>query len=386
MPNVPATLICPFCSSHQTENIPDNACMPFYKCKNCGKVIRAKKGDCCVFCSYSNTVCPLKQSGHKPKLWFVGFVILGFIALLVFFSRNVNQPPLETMFLNSGLYTNTFIHSIPLELVLDGGPRKDGIPALNHPKFTTLAAALSEFPEQGFGILVQIGSTVRYYPFSILTYHEIVNDTIEGQPVLITFCPLCGSAIVFDSRVDSETLGFGVSGKLYESNLLMYDKTSESLWSQILGEAVVGDKTGKKLTVLLSQMLTFAEVAQKYPQAEVLSKETGFSRNYDISPYGDYDENDEIYFPISVQDQRFHPKELMYIVNTNEHSVAFKLNDLMQLKKAEAIAGSDILIAESEDSEIVVRNSKNERLPGYYAMWFSWSIHHQKDGIVWQSP
>ncbi len=292
---------------------------------------------------------------------------------------------LSQAFKTQGMMTNTAIASIPLKKILDGGPGKDGIPAIDTPKFIPVNKAVKHLSDQTQGILVTFKNTTRFYPYTILVWHEVVNDVIEGKPLVVTFCPLCGSAIVFEAEVKGETLQFGVSGKLYESNLLMYDKKTESLWSQILGEAVVGDMTGTKLALYTSNVLTFGEAKKLHPGLEVLSDETGYRRDYSFYPYGDYDTNDEIYFPISIRDTRLPAKEIMYIVNVDDKSVAFLLRDLNERKIASVKVNGKNVIAEVKNSKIEVRREESPNvLPGYYAMWFSWAIHHQKDGVLWK--
>ena len=155
----------------------------------------------------------------------------------------------EQAFIRDGLKTNSAIRSIDLKLVLGGGPGKDGIPSIDSPTFTNIANADSTITDETLGLYVKAGGVEKFYPYNVLVWHEIVNDVVGGTPLVVTFCPLCGSAIVFDATYDGEAHDFGVSGKLYDSNLLMYDRDTESLWSQIIGEAVVGDETGKKLTI-----------------------------------------------------------------------------------------------------------------------------------------
>ncbi len=286
-------------------------------------------------------------------------------------------------FKGEGFKTNTSIASIPFDKILNGGPGKDSIPAINSPKFVSIASASSFIEDDFFGMTVTVGKTTIFYPYNIMVWHEIVNHTIEGKALVVTFCPLCGSAMVFDATVDGKVLKFGVSGKLYESNLLMYDTETESLWSQIIGKAVVGEKTGTKLTIHDSQISTFQEFKEMYPKGQVLSKDTGFTRNYSFYPYGDYDTNEKIYFPISINDTRLPAKEIMYIVTVGEISVAFKFNGLKPGVKAIVDVGGQKITAEKKDGEIEVRGNTGEVFPGYHAMWFSWAIHHQKDGVVW---
>ena len=299
-------------------------------------------------------------------------------------SLAVNPPAKahDSIFQSSGLKTNTAITSIPLDLVLDGGPGKDGIPALTNPKFTSLSDAAKFLKDDISGIKVTFGNTTRFYPYTILVWHEVVNDVIGGRHLVITFCPLCGSAIVFDATVGGSPEQFGVSGKLYDSNLLMYDKTTESLWSQIIGKAVVGDKTGSTLEIYPSQVITFSELKKNYPDAKVLSTDTGYTRDYNFYPYGDYNTNEKILFPVSVQDKRFPAKEIMYAVNFNNHSIAFKLSDLKKVGIAEVVVGNQKITAEEANGEITTKDSAGNVIPGYYAMWFAWAAQHQKDGVV----
>jgi hypothetical protein len=254
-----------------------------------------------------------------------------------------------------GLKTNLFKRSIDLRLVFDGGPGKDGIPAISNPQFV--------------------------YPNNILVWHEIVNDSMAGKEYAVTFCPLCGSAVVFNRKVGGETLSFGVSGKLFESNLLMYDDKTESLWSQSMGEAVVGDFTGTKLGLVKMQMLTFKDVQTKFPGAQVLSENTGYRRDYARYPYEDYEKTEALYFPVRVQDKRHFAKEMMYVFEVKGKSVAFPVKDLGDNTVTKTIKGETVS-AERNGNAIDVA-IENRSVPGYYEMWFSWVTHHKKTGIVW---
>ncbi len=284
---------------------------------------------------------------------------------------------------SSVLQTDMTKHSIPLDQILDGGPGKDGIPALTNPKFTSTNDVDSTIADSVDGILVSVGSETKFYPYNVLVWHEIVNDVVGGTPLVVTFCPLCGSAIVFVAQVDGKPEQFGVSGKLYNSNLLMYDKTTESLWSQIQGEAVVGEKTGTKLALYPSQVISFKTLREKYPQAQVLSTDTGYRRDYSQYPYGNYGENNSLYFPISVTDTRLPAKEIMHVVNYGEHSIAFKVKDLKPGVVASVDVAGTKVTARIDDGEIKVMTSGGKELPSYTTMWFAWAIYHQEKGIVW---
>jgi hypothetical protein len=278
-----------------------------------------------------------------------------------------------------GLKTNLFKRSIDLTLVYDGGPGKDGIPAITQPQVVSIDEALLKPGE--WGVFVSVKGKHRFYPYNILVWHEIVNDSMEGKSYAVTFCPLCGSAIVFDREVDGEILSFGVSGKLYESNLLMYDDKTESLWSQAMGEAVVGDMTGTKLALVKMLMLTFAEVRNKFPDAQILSVKTGYQRDYGRNPYEGYDRTEALYFPISVQDKKFFAKEMMYVFEVEGKSVTFPVRDLGEKEITKTIKGKSV--SARRDGNAINVSVDGQTVAGYYEMWFSWVTHHKRTGIVW---
>jgi hypothetical protein len=186
--------------------------------------------------------------------------------------------------------TNWTRHTIRYDEILSGGPPRDGIPSIDEPKFVGLDAAADWLTPNEPVIAVEINGLARAYPLQILTWHEIVNDTLSDVPILITFCPLCNSAIVFDRRLDGAVYEFGTSGLLRFSDLIMYDRTSESLWQQFTGEGIVGDLAGKRLTLLPSAIISFADFQQIYPDGQILSRETGYNRDYGRNPYVGYDD------------------------------------------------------------------------------------------------
>jgi hypothetical protein len=179
--------------------------------------------------------------------------------------------------------------SIEYDELLSGGPPRDGIPSIDEPTFITPEDAAEWLADNEPVIALEIEGDARAYPLQILTWHEIVNDTIEEVPVLVTFCPLCNSAITFDRRLGGEVYEFGTSGLLRNSDLVMYDRTTESLWQQLTGEAIVGNLVGQRLTFLPSSLVSFADFRESYPEGIVLSRDTGFSRDYGRNPYAGYD-------------------------------------------------------------------------------------------------
>jgi len=290
-------------------------------------------------------------------------------------------------FLRDGLKTNTENKSISLSDVLDWGPGKDWIPAINNPKFLNIEWAKSDLTflnNDSNGIVVQVWDTAKFYPYAILVWHEIVNDTIGDEKISVTFCPLCGSAIVYNRVLNGEEHFFGVSGKLYQSNLLMYDDKTESLWSQSLGEALVWDYLGQELEYIRSNLMTFSEFQENYPLWEVLSDDTGYFRSYGRIPYGSYDENDTLFFPVKNQDLRFHKKELFYIVNNKElwESVAFLFKDLREQGKWKIKIWESTYKATFKDGVVeVIRDWEIQKW--YHEMWFSWITHNKESKSVW---
>jgi len=180
-------------------------------------------------------------------------------------------------------------HSVPYGEIISGGPPPDGIPPIDDPQYESVDSAAEWLVAESPVVSVVIDDTARAYPLAIMTYHEIVNTEQADMPVSVTFCPLCNSALVFDRNVDGDVLDFGVSGNLRNSDLIMFDRQTESWWQQFTGEGIVGQYTGTNLDVLPSQIIGFGQFAEEFPDAEVLSRDTGASRNYGTNPYAGYD-------------------------------------------------------------------------------------------------
>jgi hypothetical protein len=282
------------------------------------------------------------------------------------------------------LKTDFSKHSVPIDSIHDGGPSKNGIPAIDFPEFLTVEQAKRFLTDVDYGILLQGKTETKFYPFNILSWHEIVNDEIGGIPVAVTFCPLCGTGIVYERIVKGDTLQFGVSGKLYESNLLMFDHKNESLWLQALGEAIAGTYTGEKLKLVNSSMVSYEDVHNHFSNALVLSPKTGFDRNYTQNPYGDYMSSDELYFPVSKTDARFSPKEMMYVVPAGKTAVAFHWKTLGKTGIANINTPAGHLSVKVENN-VPVATLNNETVPGYFSFWFSWYAVYGDKGIVWGS-
>ena len=194
-----------------------------------------------------------------------------------------------------GFSTDFSRSTIDFSEVIAGGPPKDGIPAIDSPNFVSTAAAAGWIAEREPVLLIRrrhrttANEEVKIYPLQILMWHEIVNDTIAGESVVVTYCPLCNTGVAFLSTVDGEPLSFGVSGLLRYSNMIMYDRKTESWWQQATGEAVAGLHTGKRLEMVPALTVSFGQAKASFPGAKVLSRVTGHIRPYGTNPYEGYD-------------------------------------------------------------------------------------------------
>ena len=206
--------------------------------------------------------------------------------------------------------------TVELSEIESGGPPKDGIPAIDRPRFAAIPMARAWLKRREPVIVLRLGTKARAYPIQILMFHEIVNDTFDGVPVAVTFCPLCNASLVFDRRVGGAALDFGTTGRLRLSDLVMYDRQSESWWQQFTGKGIVGRHAGTELKRLPSEIVAFEDFAAAYPAGEVLSRSTGYLRPYGKNPYAGYDRIDQSPFLLSsTADKRLPPMERVLSVS-----------------------------------------------------------------------
>ncbi len=227
-------------------------------------------------------------------------------------------------FSKAGWKTDFSMHGVPLSEISSGGPSRDGIPPLDHPSSVTPAAAQAWLKGREPVIALEINGDDRAYPLEILIWHEIVNDQVGSVPVTVTFCPLCHTAIAFDRRVAGQVLDFGTSGNLRKSDLVMWDRQTESWWQQATGTAIVGSLTGTVLSVSPASIVSFDAFRQAHPDGKVLSRDTGFSRPYGENPYPGYDDaNSRPFLFDGTPDGRLPLKELVVTVSLNGEQVAY---------------------------------------------------------------
>ncbi|MGI9534046.1 MAG: DUF3179 domain-containing protein [Thermodesulfobacteriota bacterium] len=261
---------------------------------------------------------------------------------------------------------------IPKNEILSGGPPKDGIPAILQPKFITADKA-NWLKDNDFVAGISIKGEKRAYPVRILVWHELVNDNVGNVPILITYCPLCGSIIAFSRSPDKKELTFGVSGLLYQSDVLFYDHQTGSLWSQLEMKAISGKYVNTDLEVIPYIFSTWKEWKENNPETLVLSKDTGHIRDYDRDPYTSYYSSKNIMFPVNNKSERFHPKERVLVVISGDSSKAYPFKALSKRKIInDSIGDEKITIKSNGNNYFDVRNNNGELKKYLIAYWFAW--------------
>jgi len=278
----------------------------------------------------------------------------------------------------SGQYNGFIIGPAPLipeAEIHRGGPPKDGIPAIDKPQFIPARDASDLSPgDRVIGLIASDGP--KAYPVRILNWHELVND----GDIIVSYCPLCGTGMAFQVP----TADFGVSGLLYNSDMLLYDRKTESLWSQILGQAISGERKGEKLHMLAVENTSWQHWQETHPDTLVLSNKTGYSRNYSNSPYGQYDTSKALYFPVSQKSKRYHPKEKVIGIELN----VFKAYPFIELDKSavnvlkDKVAGQAIEIHFNRQHRSgYIRLASGKTLATLTSYWFAWYAFHPETQV-----
>ena len=268
---------------------------------------------------------------------------------------------------------------IPREKIHHGGPARDGIPSIDKPRFISVnKASYLNAQDRILGLVYD--DVIHAYPIKILNYHEIVNDHINGQAIVISYCPLCGSGMAFKPAFASDDNSFGVSGLLYNSDMLLYDRKTESLWSQIMGTAISGRLKGTKLETVQLVDTSWENWIKQHPQTKVLSNRTGYFRNYDKHPYGDYNINAALYFPINNTNARYHPKERVIGITIKDKHKVYPFSELAKQGKAifnDKFAGQTLQIHyDGKSQSAMIFDAGKRQLTTTTLFWFAWAAFH----------
>lgn len=240
--------------------------------------------------------------------------------------------------------------TVSYEEIIAGGPPKDGIPSIDEPQFIPIGEAAQWLAPQEAVLVAGVSddspasetteSRVRIYPLQILMWHEIVNDTVGGVPIAVTYCPLCNTGIVFLRRYDGRVLEFGTTGRVRFSNLIMYDRQTESWWQQASGTAIAGRYAGGTLRILPVLNLSWREARSRYPEAQVLSRDTGYSKPYGRNPYSGYDQSERPFLyrgPEAADDHS--PMERVYAVKAGGEWQAYPYTQLRRRRVIQETVG-----------------------------------------------
>lgn len=266
------------------------------------------------------------------------------------------------------------------EEILSGGPGRDGIPSIDKPKFVSSRPALF-LHDDDLVVSVTIDGETHAYPLRVLIWREIVNDEIQKQPIAVTYCPLCGTAMVFRRRFGEETLSFGVSGLLYQSDVLMYDRQTKSLWSQLAMKAVAGPSVNTPLEWLPSEQMTWKAWKEKYPHGEVLSTETGAQRDYSSSAYASYEQSPDTMFPVPTYRAELPKKDWVVGVIVDGVARAYPLKSLpagQTVRDQFNSSALEITFDPASQLAEVRRAESGEVLPSVKVYWFAWQAFYPK--------
>lgn len=283
---------------------------------------------------------------------------------------------------------NTQGLSVPRGSILPGGPPKDGIPALISPHTVTTDEADFLNPDDRV-VGVSLAGESRAYPINVLNWHEAVNDTLGGVPLTVIYCPLCDSVTVVDRRISADkTLEFGISGLLHNSNVLLYDRTDQALWSQIGLQAISGPHVGQSLQHLPFSITTFKSWRTAHPQTTVVSDRTGHRRNYALNPYERYFKEDALMFPVARRDDRLPAKSRVVGVRLGGLTRAYPLKSIATMpggRLTDQIDGQTIVLEAGADGSVHVLSAP-KAAHVTHTFWFAWAAFHPTTQVHDSTP
>lgn len=263
---------------------------------------------------------------------------------------------------------------------VESGPRDGGIPSIDTPTFESVASADQYLNDGGLGLDVEVDGERRFYPYQILVWHEVVNDAFDDVPVLVTYAPLTGTGMAFEREVNGEALTFRVSGLLWNNNSVLLDGKTGSRWIQAYGSAVTGEMEGTELRPVLARTMMWADWKAAYPRGDVLTRETGASRDYTRNPYGNYDATPAVWFPLTSVDARLDAKAPVYAVSVGSERAAYPEDVIRRVGEVrETVAGVPIEVTYDEELGTVIAHrleldgDAGEELVVTRGFWFLWS-------------
>jgi len=322
-------------------------------------------------------------------------ILLGVLYCYIQIKRNKRIRPVFLILLGIAIIKGVMVYAqtnngfdltdslIPVEQIHAGGPAKDGIPAIDQPVF--ISANDAGFLQADDRILgLHIDSIAKAYPIKILNWHEIVNDQYADQPVIVTYCPLCGSGVAYSGLINGNRYDFGVSGLLYNSDVLLYDRQTESLWSQLKNQAISGLMRGTELQPLVLTHTTWQDWKNRHPGTLVLNTETGYQRDYDRDPYAGYKNSRQIFFPVEHTDERFHPKEQILGIALDGHFKAYPFSELAKLQGnlSDTFNGQQLTIKfNKQHQNAAAFADTGKEIPGQITFWFAWYAFHPDTAV-----
>jgi hypothetical protein len=271
--------------------------------------------------------------------------------------------------------------SVALSDLRQGCPARDCIPSIDNPKYVSADEA-AHVADDELVITLSYKGQYRAYPSKILDHHEIVNDTIAGDPLAITWCPLCGSAVGIERTVGGTVTEFGVSGVLYNSDLVLYDRATETLWEQIEAKGIVGTMTDVELALVPVSMSKWAKWRDKHPDTLVLSTDTGFEYDYTTDRFAEYRDSTGLFMPVSASDERVHAKTVVFGFDLASGSVAYAESVLEKDGSYRHDLGGEEAVVTLHDDGKVTLQRRDETHHPIRVFWFAWYTFHPETDLI----
>ncbi len=270
---------------------------------------------------------------------------------------------------------------VAFDSLMQACPARDCIPSIDQPVYVA-TLDVDYLRDDDLVMTLSHNGITRAYPTRILDHHEIVNDIFGADPVAVTYCPLCGSGLAFDRRQEGQVLEFGVSSLLHNSDLVMYDRQTESLWQQITGEAFAGKSRGSQLKTLPLSMVAWSDWRAQYPNAEVLTVEGVRTDSYQKTAYGDYAESERLYMPVSATDARLHPKRMILGLEIGDQAIAIDSEWLAEERSwSDNFKGQKLLVSMNNTGEVIA-SLDNKSITVHNMYWFAWYTFHPNTALI----